>query len=86
MLCIWFDVTGIGGAPRGPYWFCLSEQKEFPCASKCEKGSLALTEQSALGPACFWWASSGWLSSAQLLPGCLSGRKILWLSEEEKHF
>lgn len=37
-------------------------------------------------PASFGGHSSGQLSSAQLLPGCLSGRKILWLSGEEKHF
>lgn len=87
MLCIWFDVTGIGGAPRGPYWFCLSKQKEFPCASKCEKGSLAWQSRVLWGlPASFGGHPSGQLSSAQLLPECLSGRKILWLSEEEKHF
>ena len=39
-LCFRFAVIGIGEAPRGPYQFCLSEQKEFPCPSKWEKGSL----------------------------------------------
>lgn len=37
-------------------------------------------------PASFGGHPSGQLSSAQLLPGCLSGRKSLWLSGEERHF
>ena len=43
MLCFWFDVTGIVGAPRGPYWFCLS-RRNFLMLLNVEREVSGLTE------------------------------------------